>query len=159
MLSTRSCRTVLIIIFLLFSPLAPVEAKATDDHKRSEFLQLVCSKLGLSDDQCCKLGKSASFAGYAATAMAVGSLGVPALLTSMGFGTIGIIPGSWAAWYQATYGIGTVFSWFQSVSMTGTVAAAVTKVGVGLAFAKSFFFNSDCSKASTEGDQCKKGTS
>jgi hypothetical protein len=139
MLSTKSCNTVFLVLFLLFSPMRSIEAKATDDHERSDFLHLVCSKLSLTEDQCCILGKSVSFAGYAATAAAVGSVDVPALLTSMGFGATGLISGSWAAWYQATYGIETTFSWLQSVSMTGSVAAGVTKVAVGLAAMKIYF--------------------
>jgi len=160
MRSPTSNATVFFIIFLLVSPLTSVVATTphNDDKDDLSFLQQVCSKLGLNEDQCCKLSKVSSFAGYAATAAAVGTVGIPALLASMGFTTTGITAGSWAAWYQSTYGIGTAFSWLQSVSMTGTAAAAVTKLGVAAAAVKSYFFGSDCKKTSAKDDQCKKKT-
>lgn len=157
MRSPTSNATVLFIIFLLVSPLTSIVATTSvSDQDKQSFLQQVCSRLGLNEGQCCKLGKASSFAGYAATAAAVGAVGVPALLASMGFTATGITAGSWAAWYQATYRIGTIFSWFQSVSMTGVAAAAVTQVGVAAAAVKSYFFGSDCTKASAQDDQCQK---
>ncbi|CAF4922859.1 unnamed protein product, partial [Rotaria sp. Silwood2] len=126
------------------------------DQDNSSFLQQVCSKLGLNEDQCCKLSKVSSFAGYAAAAAAFGTVGIPALLAYMGFTATGITAGSWAAWYQSTYAIGTAFSWLQSVSMTGIVASAVTKTGVVVVGIKSYFFSSDCKKKSTADDECRK---
>ncbi|CAF3474404.1 unnamed protein product [Rotaria socialis] len=103
--------TLFSIIFLLVSPVPSIVARDSyykqDD---STFLEQVCSKLGLNEDQCCILAKSTSFLGYAAVATSVGVVGIPALLASMGFTTTGIVGGSWAAWYQATFGIGTAFS-------------------------------------------------
>jgi hypothetical protein len=144
------------IIFLLVSPLTSILATSPqNDQNEPSFLQQVCAKLGLNEDQCCELGKASSFAGYAATAAAVGTVGIPALLGYMGFTTTGITAGSWAAWYQSTYGIGTAFSWLQSVSMTGTASAAVTKVGFAAAAVKSYFSGSDCKKASAKDDRCQ----
>jgi hypothetical protein len=158
MRSPTSNATVFFIIFLLVSPLTSVVATTPHDDGKDNlsFLQQVCSKLGLNEDQCCKLSKASSFAGYAATATAVGTVGIPALLASMGFTTTGITAGSWAAWYQSTYGVGTAFSWLQSVSMTGIFAATVTKVGVVAAAVKSYFYGRDCEKTSTDDNQCKK---
>ncbi|CAF2858780.1 unnamed protein product, partial [Rotaria sp. Silwood2] len=121
------------------------------DQDNSSILQQVCSKLGLNEDQCCKLSKASSFAGYAAAAV-----GIPALLAYMGFTATGITAGSWAGWYPSTYGIGTVFSCLQSVSMTGIDASAVTKTDVVATAIKSYFFTSDCKKKSTEDDECRK---
>ncbi|CAF5133925.1 unnamed protein product, partial [Rotaria sp. Silwood1] len=131
-------------------------ATSHNGQDNSSFLKPICSKLGLNEDQCCKLSKTASFAIYAAAAAAVGTLGVPAVLASMGFTTTGITAGSWAAWYQATYGIGTVFSWLQSVSMTGTAAMSVTKAGVVVAAVQSYFLSDDCKKRSAEDNECRK---
>lgn len=149
MRSSTTQITAFSIILLLVSPLpsiADTSSEKTSDN--SEFLQLLCSKLDLNENQCFKLSKTSSFLGYAAIAAAVGTVGIPALLTSMGFGTTGIIAGSWAASYQSAYGVGTVFSWLQSVSMTGTAAFAVTKAGLAVAAIKSYF-GSD-SKRSTK---------
>ena len=157
MRSSTSNAAVFFIIFLLVSPLpSAVAATSHDDHDDSSFLKIVCSKLGLNDDQCCKLGKTSSFVGYAATAAAVGTVGIPALLASMGFTATGITAGSWAAWYQSVYGVGTAFSWLQSVSMTGTVAAAATKIGIAAAGIKSYFAGNDCKQTSTDDNQCQE---
>jgi hypothetical protein len=157
MRSLTSSATLFFIIFLLVSPLPSIVAtSAHNEQDDSSFLQQVCSKLGLNEDQCCTLSKTSEFAAYAATATAVGVYGVPALLAYMGFTATGITAGSWAAWYQATYGVGTAFSWLQSVSMTGVAASAVTKIGVGAAALKSYLFSDDCKKKSASDDQCSK---
>ena len=157
MRASTSSATVFFTIFLLCSPIKSVAAKTPDnDQKDLSFLEKVCSKLGLNEDRCCQLSKLSSFTKYAAAAASAGLIGVPALLASMGFTATGITAGSWAAWYQATYGVGTVFSWLQSASMTGVVATAVTKVGVGIAVVKSYFFSDDCKKGSTEDGQCRE---
>ncbi|CAF0964774.1 unnamed protein product [Adineta steineri] len=154
---TSNVTSVFFIIFLLISPLKLITATTSDnDENKSSFLREVCSRLNLNEDHCCILGKSSTFLGYAATAAAVGTVGIPALLGTMGFSATGITGGSWAAWYQATYGIGPAFSWLQSVSMTGTAAAVVTKTGLLAASIKSYFFSGDCKKNSAEDDQCSK---
>jgi hypothetical protein len=157
MRSPSSNVTVLLIIFLLVSPLKTIVATTPHNNEDDQsFLQQVCSKLNLDEDGCCKLSKTASFIAYATAAAAVGAVGVPALLVSMGFTAGGITAGSWAALYQSTYGIGTVFSWLQSVSMTsGTAAIVGAKLGAATAAVKSFFFSDDCNKKSTD-DQCHK---
>lgn len=155
MRSPTSYTTVFFIIFLLVSPLTPIAAKTGDGNKDDlSSFQQVCSKLGLNEDQCCKLGKVSSFVVYATVATAAGTVGVPALLAYMGFTATGITAGSWAAWYQATYGIGTAFSWLQSVSMTGSAAATATKLGVAVVGTISYFFGGDCKKKSTGDDKC-----
>ncbi|CAF1347870.1 unnamed protein product [Adineta steineri] len=154
---TSNVTSVFFIIFLLTSPLKLITATTSENDKNnSDFLREVCSRLNLNEDQCCKLSKTSTFLGYAATAAAVGTVGIPALLGTMGFTATGIAGGSWAAWYQATYGIGAAFSWLQSVSMTGAAAAGVTKIGVAIAAAKTYFFSGDCKKNSAEDDQCSK---
>jgi hypothetical protein len=157
MRSPSSNVTVLLIIFLLVSPLKTIVATTPHNNEDDRsFLQQVCSKLNLDEDGCCKLSKTASFIAYVTAAAAVGAVGVPALLVSMGFTAGGITAGSWAALYQSTYGIGTAFSWLQSVSMTsGTAAIVGAKLGAATAAVKSFFFSDDCNKKSTD-DQCHK---
>ena len=159
MRSPTSNTTVFFIIFLLVSPLKPIVAETGDGNKEDlSFLEQVCSKLGLNEDQCFKLGKASSFAAYAAAAAAAGAVGVPAVLASMGFAGTGITAGSWAAWYQSTYGIGTAFSWLQSVSMTGWAAGAATKLGVMAAGAKTYFFGDDCKQKSTDDERFQRKT-
>ncbi|CAF1513887.1 unnamed protein product [Adineta ricciae] len=149
--------TVFSFIFLLLSPLTLISATTSKRHDEDQtLLQQVCEKLNLDEDQCCKLGKTSSFIAYASAAVAAGAVGVPAVLCYMGFTATGITAGSWAAWYQATYGIGTVFSYLQSVSVTGALVAPVTKVGIGIAAIKSFVFGGDCKKKSTQDDKCAK---
>ncbi|CAF0933078.1 unnamed protein product [Adineta steineri] len=154
---TSNVTSVFFIIFLLISPLKLITATTSENDKNnSSFLQKVCSRLNLNEDQCCILGKSSTFLGYAAIAGAVGTMGIPALLGTMGFTATGIAGGSWAAWYQATWGVGTAFSWLQSVSMTGAAAASVTKIGLLAGGIKSYFFSGDCKKNSAEDNQCSK---
>ncbi|CAF4429410.1 unnamed protein product, partial [Adineta steineri] len=100
---TSNVTSVFFIIFLLISPLKLITATTSaNDKNNSSFLQQVCSRLNLNEDQCCILGKSSTFLGYAATAAAVGTVGIPALLGTMGFtatgiAAIGIAGWSWAA--------------------------------------------------------------
>ncbi|CAF0876266.1 unnamed protein product [Adineta steineri] len=154
---TSDVTSVFFIIYLLISPLKLITATSSNnDKENSSFLREVCSRLKLNEDQCCVLSKTSTFLVYATTAAVVGTVGIPALLSTMGFTATGIVSGSWAAWYQATYGIGPAFAWLQSVSVTGAAAASVTKIGVAVAAMKSYFFSGSCKKNTAEDDQCSK---
>ncbi|CAF1054811.1 unnamed protein product [Adineta steineri] len=127
---TSNVTSVFFIIFLLISPLKPITATTSDNDKNnSSFLREVCSRLNLNEDQCCKLSKSSTFLAYAATAAAVGTVVIPAMLGTMGFTAAGII---------------------------GAAVPSVTKIGVAIAAMKIYFSSGDCKKNSAEDNECSK---
>lgn len=54
----------------------------------------------------------------------------PVVLTKLGFATAGIGAGSWAAWYQATYGTTSLFTLLQSAGMAGVGLSSKTLASV-----------------------------
>lgn len=79
------------------------------------------------------------FALYAGATALVGMFGVPAVFSWIGFGSVGVTAGSWAAWWQATHFAPGIFSLVQSATATGAVSALATKVGVGGAVIKAYY--------------------
>ena len=118
-------------------------------------LQKVCDELELTDDQCCLADKTMKFLGYGGLAVAVGMYGIPFVLAELGFSTVGVVGGSFAAWWQSVGVAPTLFSAVQSTSMTGGAAALVTKLGVTASAAKSYF-SSCVTTQSSETKDCNK---
>ncbi|CAF1151208.1 unnamed protein product [Rotaria sordida] len=84
---------------------------------------------------------------YTGVICVVGMFGVPTALSWIGFTSMGVTVGSWAAWWQATHFVPGIFSLMQSVTATGAVGALFIKVGIGAALTKAFI---DASKTSNE---------
>ena len=118
-------------------------------------IQKVCDELELSDDQCCLADKAMKFLAYGSLAFAAGSYGIPFFLTKVGFSAVGVVGGSFAAWWQSVGVAPTLFSAVQSTSMTGGAAALVTKLGVTASAAKSYF-SSCVTTQSSETKDCNK---
>jgi len=79
--------------------------------------------------------KAAVYTG--ATAL-VGLYGVPVVFSWIGFSSIGVTAGSYAAWWQSIHFVPGMFGFMQSVTATGAAGAFVTKVGVGGALMKAY---------------------
>ena len=68
-----------------------------------------------------------------AAAYALMKYGLPRLLIGFGFGPLGILPHSIAAWIQSVYGISTIFSFFQSSGARGGVPKTLlNRIGLEL---------------------------
>lgn len=76
---------------------------------------------------------------YSGAAAIVGMCGIPALFSWIGFGSIGVTTGSWAAWWQASHFVPGIFGILQSATTTGAASALFTKVGVGGAVMKAYY--------------------
>ena len=76
---------------------------------------------------------------YSGTATLIGMCGIPAIFSWIGFGSVGVSAGSWAAWWQATHFAPSIFGLVQSATATGAASALVTKIGVGSAVMKAYY--------------------
>ena len=141
----------LLVIFLLLSQSPSMRSASSEDS----YAQQLCGKLGWTVEQCCTADKFLTFPGYGGLAAAAGTYGIPFVLGQLGFTAGGVVAGSVAAGWQSTGIAMKAFATLQSVSMTGTLAAVTTKVGVLTAAAKSYF--SSCnSKSSSKTKDCEK---
>ncbi|CAF4652356.1 unnamed protein product [Rotaria sp. Silwood1] len=75
---------------------------------------------------------------YTGVAGVVGMFGIPAAFSWIGFSSIGVTAGSWAAWWQATHFVPGIFGIMQSVTATGAVGVLFTKVGMGAGVIKAY---------------------
>jgi len=139
-------KTVYFIVYLLLVYSLPINAS---------HLKKICEQLEMSDEQCCIADKVMQALGYGGLAVAVSTYGVPFVLAKLGFAATGVTGGSFAAWWQATNVAPGLFSWFQSVSMTGHLAGLATKLGVTAASAKSYFSSCDI-ETKSDSENCKK---
>lgn len=79
-------------------------------------------------DQCRRAPKKNVFSGWLATggpyALAFGFVryALPQILLWLGFGPLGILPRSIAAWIQSIYGVSSIFSLLQSIGARGGVS-------------------------------------
>jgi hypothetical protein len=99
--------------------------------------ELVISETNQQSSFWSRFGKRAVI--YSGATALVGMCGIPVVFSWIGFSSIGVATGSWAAWWQATHFAPSIFALMQSVTATGTASAFITKVGVGSALAKAYY--------------------
>ena len=75
---------------------------------------------------------------YGGATALVGLYGVPAVFGWIGFSSIGVTAGSWAAWWQSTHVIPGIFAFMQSTTATGGARLLITKFGLGASMMKAF---------------------
>jgi hypothetical protein len=143
--------TTFFVIFLLLSYSPVIRSASSEDS----YFQQACDQLNLSVDQCCVADKVLKFLGYGGLAAATSTYGIPFVLGKLGFSTVGIAGGSFAAWWQSTGLAPGLFATIQSFSMTGAAASIMTKIGVSAAGVKSYFSSCDV-KTSSNSEHCKK---
>jgi hypothetical protein len=102
--------------------------------------------------QCHRLQKQTFYAGWFSAgwpyslAYVVIRYGLPKVLMLLGFGPLGILHGSIAAWIQSVYGVSSIFSLLQSIGARYGVSNTVFKsIGLGriLQVIKNWFWGRD----------------
>lgn len=103
------------------------------------YLHRIRKSLGWSGNAGGTRDAALHFFSHIGLAVVVGTYGVPFVLAKLGFASVGIVGGSFAALWQASGRLPWLFATIQSGAMSGAAASISTKVGVAAAAIKSCF--------------------
>jgi hypothetical protein len=125
---------------LLFALLVAAASAAPSNAETKEEPE---AEVKVEISRCCAI---AAVLAMIAAPLVIVPFAVPYVLGLLGFAAVGVTAGSWAALWQATFGIRTMFSILQSLAMGG--AGFITVVVSGAAAAASVTFFCDTVRSS-----------